>query len=227
MNAPAHIPPDLTPHLFDYDEMMAMVQAGILPGKAGIELIDGRLLMRSSDKPYRFTLSEVRQMVEVGILAEDARVELIDGEVIDMAPQNAPHMYAKHELYRTLAENLDRSFVIQIEGTLALANGIAPCPDIFIHSASKRVDKLTGADVLLLIEVADSSILRDLRAKAALYARFGIADYWVVDACGRRIFIHRQPGPTGYDEVFEADRDAVVSPLAIPTLAVRVGDLPS
>lgn len=200
-------------HVFSAEDTARMEAAGITTGVA--------------EKAARFTFDDVCEMMRIGALDPDAKVELIDGELVEMAPQNAPHMYAKHELFRTLAEQLDRSFVIQVEGTLALAPGVAPNPDIFVHAASKHVDRLTGADVLLLIEVADSSILRDLQTKAALYARYGIADYWVVDAYGRRIFVHRRPTADGYAEVIESDRDADVTPLAFPDLVVRVADLPS
>jgi len=130
-------------------------------------------------------------------------------------------------LLRMLHRDLSDDIAIHVEGTLSLARGVSPMPDIFLHSVNTRVDEVRGPDVLLLIEVADSSLLRDLILKASLYARHGVTDYWVVDAYGRRIFVHRRPGPDGYGEITQVDRDGEVVPLAFPDLTVRVADLPT
>jgi len=166
-------------------------------------------------------------MIDVEALDPDARVELIDGDLLDMAPQNAPHMEAKQVLIKFLIRNLGDEISVHVEGTLSLSSKSHPSPDIWLHAANKRVSDVRGGDVLLLIEVADSSILRDLRLKAGLYARHGVQDYWLVDAYGCRIFVHRGPTPEGYGEITEFDREGEIAPLAFPDLKVRVADLPS
>ncbi|OYX73789.1 MAG: hypothetical protein B7Y81_01395 [Caulobacter sp. 32-67-35] len=227
MNAPVRFQQSTPLHRFAHDEIVIMQAAGLLPSNDDLALVDGRLINRATNEPVRFTLDEVLLMVELGALDPDARVELIDGELLDMSPQNAPHMYAKQMLIKLFIRELGDDVDVHVEGTLSLARGANPSPDIWLHAADKRVDEVRGPDVLLLIEVADSSLLRDLNLKASLYARHGVADYWVVDAYGRRIFVHRQPGPDGYGEVTQVDRDGEVVPLAFPDLTVRVADLPT
>ena len=226
MNAPVRFQQSTPLHRFTHDEILIMQAAGLLPCDDELALVDGRFIDRTTSEPVRFTLDEVFLMVELGALDPDERVELIDGELLDMSPQNAPHMEAKRILLRMLHRDLSDDIAIHVEGTLSLARGVSPMPDIFLHSVNTRVDEVRGPDVLLLIEVADSSLLRDLNLKASLYARHGVTDYWVVDAYGRRIFVHRQPGPDGYGEVTQVDRDGEVVPLAFPDLTVRVAGLP-
>ena len=227
MNAPVRFQQSTPLHRFTHDEILIMQAAGLLPCDDELALVDGRFIDRTTSEPVRFTLDEVFLMVELGALDPDERVELIDGELLDMSPQNAPHMEAKRILLRMLHRDLSDDIAIHVEGTLSLARGVSPMPDIFLHSVNTRVDEVRGPDVLLLIEVADSSLLRDLNLKASLYARHGVTDYWVVDAYGRRIFVHRQPGPDGYGEITQVDRDGEVVPLAFPDLTVRLADLPT
>jgi Uma2 family endonuclease len=227
MNAPVRFQQSTPLHRFTHDEIIIMQAAGLLPSNDDLALVDGHFIDRTSNELVRFTLDEVFLMVELGALNPDERVELIDGELLDMSPQNAPHMEAKRILLKLLHRDLSDDVAIHVEGTLSLARGVSPMPDIFVHSTATRVDEVRGPDVLLLIEVADSSLLRDLNLKASLYARHGVTDYWVVDAYGRRIFVHRQPGPDGYGEVTQVDRDGEVVPLAFPDITVKVGDLPT
>ena len=227
MNAPVRFQQPTPHHRFTHDEIVIMQAAGLLPSDKNLALVDGRFVDPATDAPIDFTLEQVFLMVELGALSPDERVELIDGELLDMSPQNAPHMYAKQMLLKLFVRELGDDIDVHVEGTLSLARGANPSPDLWLHAADKRVDQVRGPDVLLLIEVADSSLLRDLNLKASLYARHGVADYWVVDAYGRRIFVHRQPGPDCYGEVLQVDRDGEVIPLAFPDLIVRVSDLPT
>ena len=81
-------------------------------------------------------------------------------------------------------------------------------------------------DVRLAIEVSDTSLTRDLRKKAELYARFGIADYWVVDVKAERLHVHRDPGPAGSADIRVLERGEAVEALLIPGLVLRLADLP-
>ena len=227
MNAPVRFQQSTPHHRFTHDEMVIMQVAGLLPSDKDLALVDGRFVDQTTNAPIDFTLEQVFLMVELGALSPDERVELIDGELLDMSPQNAPHMYAKQMLIKLFIRELGDDIDVHVEGTLSLARGASPSPDLWLHAAEKRVDQVRGPDVLLLIEVADSSLLRDLKLKASLYARHGVTDYWVVDAYGRRIFVHRQPEPDGYGEITQVDRGGEVIPLAFPNLTVRVSDLPT
>jgi len=224
MNAPVRLPP--TPrHRFTEDAARILEAAGVLTSTDAVRLVDGRLT-RSDGQPVRFTLDDVLQMVELGALDRDQRVELIDGELLEMSPQNAPHMEAKRFLVTLFIRRLSDNVAVHVEGTLNLAPGASPSPDIWLHDTATRVDQVRGPDVSLLVEIADTSLLRDLGLKADLYARHGVADYWVVDAYGRRIFVHRSPSHEGYGQVLEIGREDAIAPLAFPNLMIRAGDLP-
>lgn len=173
-----------------------------------------------------FTLDDVFEMMRIGALDPDAKVELIDGELVEMSPQNSPHMYARHAIARRMIRELGDDVFVHVEGTLSLAPRTAPSPDIFLHAASVRAEDVRGPDVLLLVEIADSSLSHDLRAKARLYARHGVPEYWVVDAVGRRIFAHRAPAADGYGEVIEVPTDGKITPLAFPAFSFRADDIP-
>jgi len=190
-----------------------MAAAGLGPGVA--------------EEVAKFTLDDVFEMMRIGALDPDAKVELIDGELVEMSPQNSPHMYARHAIGRRLIRELGDGIYVHIEGTLRLAPRTAPSPDIFLHAASIRAENVRGPDVLLLIEIADSSLTRDLRAKAGLYALHAVPDYWVVDAVGRRIFVHRAPTPDGYEQVVEVPTGGKISPLAFPDFVFKVDEIPA
>lgn len=204
---------DLPRHVFSTEDTARLVAAGIA---TGVE-----------EEAAKFTLDEVFEMMRIGALDPDAKVELIDGELVEMSPQNSPHMYARHAIGRRLIRELGDGVYVHIEGTLRLAAGTAPSPDIFIHAASIRAENVQGPDVLLLIEIADSSLSRDLHAKAVLYARHGVPDYWVVDAVGRRIFVHRNPRPDGYGEVIEVPEHGVITPLGFPDFVFNADEIPT
>lgn len=174
---------------------------------------------------HLFTLDQVWGMVAAGILDPDARVELIEGELIDMAPQNAPHMEAKRALITQLVRRLSDTFAIHVEGTLSLSPRSAPSPDIFVHAVQHKVDQVRGPDVLLLIEVSDSTLAYDLGRKAKLYAKHGVGDYWVVDVYGRRVVVHREPSQDGYGVVTEHHADDTVEALNLSGFAINSADI--
>lgn len=102
----------------------------------------------------------------------------------------------------------------------------APSPDWYVFSADLAEGEVDGDNVLLVIEQADSSLRTDLNDKAALYARHGVRDYWVLDLEARRVHVHRGPTPDGYAETlppFGADQP--VEALLIPGLSLRLDQL--
>lgn len=212
VKSPVVIPDDLPRHVFSTQDTERMIAAGIASGVA--------------EEIAKFTLDDVFEMMRIGALDPDAKVELIDGELVEMSPQNSPHMYARHAIAKRMIRELGDSVYVHVEGTLRLAPRTAPSPDIFVHAAAIRAEDVRGPDVLLLVEIADSSLNRDLRDKAGLYARHGVPDYWVVDAGGRRIFVHRGPSDDGYADVSEFVAGEPVSPLAFPGFVFRADELP-
>ena len=175
------------------------------------------------------TRSICRALEENGLLT--GRYELINGEILSKMGQNRPHANTVMLFTVLLMRLFGEEFVqcqIPIEVGDADPEINAPEPDVV--ALSRRVDAFTdanpdAADILLLVEVSDSTLRYDLHVKATLYARTGILEYWVADITGRRLITHRSPTPTGYLQVVEHDAEAIVTSAARPHDTVRVADL--
>ena len=148
--------------------------------------------------PSRHLLSveAFHRMGETGILGPADRVELIDGEIFDMSPIGVLHAAIVDALLRHLSRSVAESAVIRCQNPLRLDEFSEPEPDVAI--LRPRADCYTTAhpgpaDVLLVIEVADSSLAYDLGTKVPLYARHGIPEVWVIDAATRQTRVFRQP----------------------------------
>jgi len=174
---------------------------------------------------HRFSVDEYEQMIERGILTEDDRVELIRGEIIDKMSIGDEHAACVKRLNRLSSRMLGDRAVVSIQDPIRLADS-APEPDVAL--AKPRDDfyasgKPRAADVLLVIEVADTSLDADREVKRPLYAENGIAEYWIVNLGEACIEVHRQPRPDGtYQEVRTLRRGQTLDVAALPgcTLAV-------
>jgi len=129
-------------------------------------------------------------MIEVGILGPDSRVELIGGELIEMAPQGPLHWRAQHALVNWILRRLPETLELAVNGPFRLSADNEPEPDIFIVPAGLDVNAVRGVDVLLVIEIADSSLEKDRLIKAPLYAAHGVREYWIVDLENRVTLVH-------------------------------------
>jgi len=173
----------------------------------------------------RFDVDAYYRMAETGILSPKDRVELIDGEIIEMAPIGSAHGGTVVGLTELVARVVaDGEVLASVQGPLRLDRRNEPQPDLMLlrpRPDRYRTSHPTAADVLLLVEVADSSLAWDRGPKLALYARHGVAEVWIVDLTGRAVEVCRQPGPDGY-----AERRSVVAgqltPALVPALAVDV-----
>jgi Uma2 family endonuclease len=156
-----------------------------------------------------FSAADVRRMVESGILSEDERVELIDGELIAMSAKGFAHDRIKTELVHRLFRALSDDYRVHVESTLQLDAAVLVEPDLLVarkEAASMSAEgfaTIPVSEVLLLIEVAATSLAWDRGRKAALYARAGVPEYWVIDANERTAWVHRGSGPSGYASVAE------------------------
>jgi Uma2 family endonuclease len=179
--------------------------------------------------PHRFTVADYSRMAEAGILDEDDRVELLGGQVVDMSPIGPPHASTVDALGEAFAPLVvARRVTVRTQNPLALGEYDEPEPAVAV--VRPRADRYaTGhpgaADVLLLVEVAETSLARDQWAKAALYAAAGIREVWVVNLPDRVLEVCRAPGPAGYRDRQPHERGARVAPLAFPELQLAVADL--
>ncbi len=179
-----------------------------------------------TSQPHRFTLDDVLRMQDAGILDESARVELIDGGLVEMASEGAPHTWAKMQIaYALMARAKDEIFVV-VDSTLRLAPTYAPDPDLYIYDAALPLTRVNGANVGLVIEIAQSTVAKDLSIKAELYAQHGVRDYWVVDVNTNVITVHRDLSGGVYRAITQYSARDTVTALIFPSLTLCLADLP-
>ncbi|WP_235919110.1 Uma2 family endonuclease [Aureimonas psammosilenae] len=155
--------------------------------------------MAAEAMPRRaWTVAEVEAMVKAGILSEDERFEMIGGEVVPMSPKGARHEWVKVVLNRSLQRTIGDEFVIAQETTLRLDERSFLEPDFCLFPALVLPGPVRGPDVLLAIEVADSSLLYDTGRKISIYAAYGIPEVWVVNAKTLETLMFRTLGVEGY-----------------------------
>jgi Uma2 family endonuclease len=133
---------------------------------------------------HRLTVEEYFRMAEVGLLAPEARVELIEGEIFDMAPIGNQHGGFTAWLHRRLLHDLGERISVWDRVTLPLGTSSAPEPDLVVLKYRKdeyRNKRPSPDDVLLIVEVSQSSLRHDLHTKVPLYARHGIPEVWILD----------------------------------------------
>lgn len=177
----------------------------------------------------RFTVDEYHRMGEAGILCRPERVELIEGEIVQMAPMGPPHMSVVARIAKAFASSLGDRAIVWTQGPVVLrALGSEPEPDVTLLRPKEdfyRSGHPEPRDVLLIMEVMDSSAAYDRRVKAPLYARAGIAEVWLVDVTTSTVEVHRGPSAEGYAERRMVGRDDALAPLAFPDLPLRGRDL--
>ncbi|HLC15905.1 MAG TPA: Uma2 family endonuclease [Thermodesulfovibrionia bacterium] len=174
------------------------------------------------------TVDEYYSLFEAGMFDEDDRVELIEGEIIQMTPIGSHHAGSINRLNKLLSNRLSDRAVISIQNPLRLSDYSEPEPDILV--LKPRVDYYAMShpkqyDVLLLIEVADSSIQYDRYVKVPLYARHGVPEVWIIDLAQGKIEVCRTPEKNNYMECTVYERYHVISPLAFPDVKFRVDEI--
>ena len=179
----------------------------------------------------RFAVAEYYRMAEVGILKPDERVELIEGQILRHARVNPRHAARVDCLLCLFFQRFGGAARIRVPNPVRLSRYSEPEPDLALvrleteRGQSYRAAHPTAEDVLLLIEVADSSLAYDLGRKARLYARHSIPELWVLDLPGDRLVVHHDPTPRGYATVRTLVRGETVAPLAFPAIVLTVDQL--
>lgn len=174
---------------------------------------------------YRFTRDEYHRMAQTGILPPDARVELINGEILEMSPIGRRHKVSVDRLTDIFAPALQGKAIVRVQSSIVLSDGQEPEPDITVlryRDDFYGESDETPADILLIIEVADTSEGYDRRTKGPLYARYGIPELWIADVNRDRLTVYRDPTPDGYATTHVLSPGQSVSPLAFPSLSVPV-----
>jgi len=170
---------------------------------------------------YRYSLEEYHRLIEAGVFDEDRGVELLDGLLLTMSPKSRAHENAAAWLAERFTLGIDRArFQLRVAAPLTLGES-EPEPDLAVVERGAP-QPYHPAAAALVVEIAASSLARDLGAKAELYARSGVGEYWVVDLVGERVVVHRAAeGATWRERVALAPDDRLApATLALPPLAV-------
>lgn len=177
----------------------------------------------------RFTVDEYLKMVETGILNEDDRVELLDGEIVKMPPPPGPdHNASTAILARLLILGVGSRSVLHPGPAVRLSKRSAPEPDLVLLRPDPRHYRDRYAepgDVLLLVQIADSSLRRDRDLKLPLYADAGIQEYWIVNNQNETVEVYLNPSGSAYASVRNFRRGESVSPSAFPDLHIPVDEI--
>jgi Uma2 family endonuclease len=176
----------------------------------------------------RFTVDEYHRLAECGVLGEDDRVELIGGEIVRMAAMGARHAACVTGLTELLVPRLAGVAVVRVQLPVAIPEHDEPEPDIAL--ARPRPDRYAAAhpqprDILLVIEVADTSLSYDREVKLPVYARAGVPESWLFDLAGRGIERHTEPVPEGYRRVARAGRGERLASTVLPDLRFDADEL--
>lgn len=178
--------------------------------------------------PHVFTIDEWHEMGTLDAFGEDARIELLDGEVFDMSPIGPRHSACLNRLNRLLVLELGDDGLVSPGNPVELDDRSEPQPDLAVlrfRNDGYEAFHPTPEDVLLLIEISDSSLPFDRGRKAAAYARTGVGEYWIVDLKADEVTVMRAPDPAGYRSIQPYRRGQTVTIEALPRIEVAVADV--
>lgn len=172
-----------------------------------------------------FSAAEYHRMAEAGILSEDDRVELIEGEVVQMSPIGSRHAACVDRLSTLFHQHVGRAAIVRVQGPVRLGEYSEPQPDLALlrpRNDFYAQGHPTPADILLLVEVAETSQGYDRDVKLPLYARAGVPEVWLVDLVENAIYVYCQPQGGVYKEVRQARRGESLAPRMLPHVALDV-----
>lgn len=182
------------------------------------------------DGPYRFSVEQFHKMGEAGIFPPDVKLELIDGQIIAMSI-GKDHAKVVKRLNRKISRMLpENAATISIQDPLTVDDGSEPLPDVMLlqfrnDDYAQRLP--IPAEVLLLIEVSDSTLTYGRESKIPKYARNNIVESWIVDIAGEKVWVYRQPSPEGYLQIQAYGRSESVQLLGLElSIAEILGEMP-
>lgn len=177
----------------------------------------------------RWTLDEFERLSELGFFGgidrERERLELVDGELLPMQAKGGRHERVRLKLQKHITLALGAGFDVLGEPGWRPGQGLYLEPEMIVCPLGFNFDTVPPAEVLLAIEVADSSLRYDKGVKAHIYARLGVREYWVIDANTLETTVHLSPMAEGYATVSAHAPDATLTPTLLPTLALSLGGL--
>ena len=179
------------------------------------------------ESPRLLSVDEYHRMIAAGILDEDERLELLEGVIVAMAPQSPAHAYCIQWLTRFLVRRLGDAYAVRPQLPLTLGERNEPEPDLTVVRADSASRDHHPGTAVLAIEVSGDSLRKDRRVKAAVYARFGIAEYWIVNVEARVVEVLSDPdaGDAAYRRTRIVTTSETLTSEALPELSFPVAEL--
>lgn len=176
--------------------------------------------------PYhRWSLAEYHQMAQTGLLDETDRVELIEGELIDMAPIGSKHAFSVDSIARALQLGAGKAFLVRVQNPILLGEHSEPQPDIAVVKDKNYSEAHPCAEeVMLVVEVSDTTLAYDRDVKLSLYARHGIPEVWLLDVNAGELTVYREPAEGQYRLIRKPTRAEAVSPVLVPAVAISLAE---
>ncbi|MGI8587586.1 MAG: Uma2 family endonuclease [Chloroflexia bacterium] len=239
----------ITRHRFTVTEYYRLADIGVLHEDSNVELIKGMILdmhwVISPERDeavaaqsaeswiqqalHRFTVTEYDRMIEAGVFGEDDRIELIMGEVIEMSPVGIRHIACVKRLNALLTSRFGPAAVVSVQDPIHLGGKSEPLPDVALLKPKTDFYEKSmpiAEDVLLLIEVSDSSLKYDQRTKLPLYAEAMIPEVWIVNLGNDTLEIYSQPSDGKYGAARTLKRGESFTSDSLPGVTLSVeGDI--
>ena len=172
-----------------------------------------------------FTVAEILRMQDAGIISEDENFELIEGEIVPMHAKTHVHELIKSALNIAFARALPEHVWLGVETTIYLSANTFVEPDLVAYPRGVRLEEVKGADILLAVEVALTSLDYDRGLKARLHARHGVNELWVIDAARRFACVHRKPEGGVWGSIVERGPDEALTMAALPAFSMPLGSI--
>ncbi|MBE9121013.1 Uma2 family endonuclease [Tychonema sp. LEGE 07199] len=173
----------------------------------------------------KWTVKEYQKLGKIGFFHPEERVELISGNILKMSAKGTAHTSALGRTDRLFQDLFNNLAWVRVQDPIALDDNSEPEPDIavvVIDPLDYATHHPTPSEVYLIIEVADSSLAYDREIKAKIYARSGIADYWILNVNERQLHVFREPTEDGYQSEIVLGESASISPLQFPAFNIAI-----
>ena len=179
-------------------------------------------------KPRLITVAEYDRMIEAGIYTENDRIELLNGEIIELMPKGPKHVYFNEKIADILKEKLGKTADVRSQNPIILDDFSEPEPDIVLAIPPREnylENHPTSSDILLVMEISDTTLTYDREAKAKAYSRNGIQQYIVLNVQDNSLEDYRQPATDGYQSKQTYRNSDKFNLTAFPDIEINVGEL--
>jgi Uma2 family endonuclease len=174
---------------------------------------------------WSWTVAEIERMAAGGYFRDEDRFELLGGEIVPTSLKGRRHEIIREALSFRFSRAAPDGVFVASEPQFNLAEDSFSVPDILIRPSRIKTPDIRGNDVLLVVEIADTSLAYDLQTKARLYASHGVREYWVINAATLVTTVHSQPSGPTYAVAREVAPGGLVTPVLAPALAVSLAAL--